>query len=62
MWQLATAWAEAYHKVKPEVFINMNGDGPGTGLAALANGFCDLALLGRKIRPDEAERIKSGSW
>ena len=31
MIQLATAWAEAYRKVKPNVFVNANGGGTGTG-------------------------------
>ena len=31
MIQLATAWAEEYRKVKPNVYVNANGGGSGTG-------------------------------
>src|ERR1041384_3668878 len=39
--QLATAWAEAYRKVKPNVFVNASGGGTGTGIAALQNNTTD---------------------
>jgi len=42
MVQLATGWAEAYRKVKPNVFISPNGGGSGTGFAALQDNTCDI--------------------
>jgi phosphate transport system substrate-binding protein len=59
MVQLATAWAEAYRKVKPNVFINANGGGTGTGFAALQNNTTDLCNASREIKKDEAEKTKS---
>lgn len=59
--QLATAWAEAYRKVKPNVFVNVNGGGSGTGIAALQNGSTDLCNASREIKPEEREKVKANS-
>jgi phosphate transport system substrate-binding protein len=59
MVQLATGWAEAYRKVKPNVFVNANGGGTGTGFAALQNNTCDICDASREIKPEEAEKTKS---
>jgi len=61
MVQLATAWAEAYRKVKPNVFVNVNGGGSGTGIAALQNGSTDLCNASREIKPEEKEKVKATS-
>lgn len=59
MIQLATAWAEAYRKVKPNVFVNANGGGTGTGFAALQNNSTDLCNASRGIKPEESEKVKA---
>jgi phosphate transport system substrate-binding protein len=59
MVQLATGWAEAYRKVKPNVFVNANGGGTGTGFAALQNNTCDICDASREIKSEEAEKTKS---
>ena len=60
MVQLATGWAEAYRKVKPNVFVNANGGGTGTGFAALQNNTTDIADASRPIKAAErAACIKS---
>jgi phosphate transport system substrate-binding protein len=59
MIQLATAWAEAYHKVKPGVQIDPNGGGTGTGIAALQNNTCDICDASRELKKEEAEKTKS---
>ena len=61
MVQLATAWAEAYRKVKPNVFVNVNGGGTGTGVAALQNNSTDICNASREIKKEESERVKSVS-
>ena len=61
MIQLATAWAEAYRKVNPNVMINANGGGSGTGIAALVNGTTDLCNASREIKKEEAEKIKAAT-
>ena len=45
MIQLATAWAEAYRKVKPNVFVNANGGGTGTGSCSHAVRPCGLPSM-----------------
>jgi phosphate transport system substrate-binding protein len=59
MIQLATAWAEAYRKVKPNVFVNANGGGTGTGFAALQNNSTDICCASREIKKEEGDKVKS---
>ncbi len=61
MIQLATAWAEAYRKVQPHVFVNANGGGSGTGLAALQNNNTDICNSSRDIKPEEREKVKAAT-
>jgi phosphate transport system substrate-binding protein len=61
MIQLTTAWAEAYRKVKPNVFINANGGGTGTGFAALQNNNTDICSASRDIKKEEAEKVKAAT-
>jgi phosphate transport system substrate-binding protein len=58
MIQLATAWAEAYRKAKPNVFVNANGGGSGTGIAALQNNTTDICDASREIKKEESEKTK----
>jgi len=58
MVQLAAAWAEAYHKVKPNVYVSASGGGSGTGFAALQNNTTEICDASREIKPDEAARVK----
>lgn len=57
--QLATAWAEAYRKVKPNVFINANGGGTGTGFAALQNNSTEICNASREIKQEERDKVKA---
>jgi phosphate transport system substrate-binding protein len=59
--QLATAWAEAYRKVNPDVLVNVNGGGTGTGFAALQNDSTDICNASRDIKKEEAEKVKSAT-
>jgi phosphate transport system substrate-binding protein len=59
MIQLASAWAEAYKKVNPNVNIVPKGGGSGVGLAALQNGGTEIANASREIKKAEAEKIKT---
>src|ERR1043165_408640 len=56
--QLATAWAEASRKVKPNVFVNANGGGTGTGFAALQNNTTEICDASREIKPEESAKVK----
>jgi phosphate transport system substrate-binding protein len=53
MVNLVQAWAEEFMKVHPEAFIAVTGGGSGTGLAALINGTCDVAVSSREIKKQE---------
>ncbi len=55
---VAQAWAEEYHKIKPDVAIAVTGGGSGTGIAALLNGAVDLANASRKIKSKEIKMAK----
>jgi phosphate transport system substrate-binding protein len=58
MVQLATAWAEAYRKVKPNVYVSANGGGTGTGFAALQNNTTDICNASREIKKEEGEKTQ----
>ncbi len=58
MIQLATAWAEDYRKVAPNVMVNANGGGSGTGIASLQNGTTDICNASREIKPEEKAKVK----
>ncbi len=55
MVNLAQAWAEKYMEENPEDFVSVTGGGSGTGIAALINGSCDIAMSSREIKPKEIE-------
>ncbi len=61
MIQLATAWAEAYRKVQPNVFVNANGGGSGTGIAALQNNNTDICNASREMKPEERQKVKAAT-
>ncbi len=56
MVNLAQAWAEAYHSVKPEVAVEVLGGGSGTGITRLIDGTCDIANSSRKLETEEEEK------
>jgi phosphate transport system substrate-binding protein len=56
---LALAWAEAYAKVHPQVYISVTGGGSGTGIAAMINGTVDIANASRKMKPEEIEKARA---
>lgn len=58
MIQLATAWAEGYRKVRPNVMVNANGGGTGTGFAALQNNTTDICNASREIKKEEADKTR----
>ncbi|MCM8801024.1 MAG: phosphate ABC transporter substrate-binding protein [Candidatus Omnitrophica bacterium] len=53
MVNLAQAWAEKFIEKNPGEFIAVTGGGSGTGIAALLNGSCDIAMSSRKIKEKE---------
>jgi phosphate transport system substrate-binding protein len=58
MVNIAEAWAEQYHKERPDIRIQVLGGGSGVGIASLIDGNCDLANTSRKMKKDEIEAAK----
>jgi phosphate transport system substrate-binding protein len=58
MVHLASAWAEKFMQVNPDVEISVTGGGSGTGIAALLNGNADIATSSRSIKPEEINMAK----
>ena len=56
MVQLAQRWAEVYMKNHPEVKLQVNGGGSGTGISALINGTIDICTASRPMK--DAEKLK----
>jgi|SRR5436190_6450699 len=61
MVNLAQAWAEAYHKVNPNVELEVSGGGSGVGIAALIKGTIDIANASRNMKPAEIDAAKKGT-
>ena len=55
MVNLVQAWAEEFMKKNSKSFIAVTGGGSGTGLAALINGSCDIAMSSRSITAKEMD-------
>ena len=58
MVNLGQAWAEKYMEENPDDFIAVTGGGSGTGIAALINGTCDIAMSSREIKEKEIDLAK----
>lgn len=58
MVNLAQAWAEIYHKKRPDVSVQVLGSGSGVGIASLTDGNCDLANSSRRMTEKELGRIR----
>jgi len=59
MVNLAQAWSEEYHKVDPNVSIEVSGGGSGLGIAGLINGTAEIANSSRKLEAEEVEKCKA---
>src|SRR5260221_221313 len=57
MLQLASAWAEAYHRLKPGAAPDLNGDGPEPGFGVLE--LVDMFAASRGIKKEEAGKLKA---
>jgi len=57
MVNVAQAWAEEYHFIRPDITVQVLGGGSGVGIASLIDGNCDLANASRRMK--EAEITKA---
>lgn len=58
MVNLGQAWAEAFMKKHPKTTVAVTGGGSGTGIAALINGTCDIAICSRVMKDKEKQQAK----
>jgi len=58
MVNIAQAWAENYHKLHPQISVQVLGGGSGVGIASLIDNNCDLANTSRKMTSDEIVRAE----
>ena len=62
MIQLMAAWAEAYHQLKPHVFVNLSGSGPsGDHFAALQHNSKDIIGACHQITPEWRAKITAAT-
>jgi phosphate transport system substrate-binding protein len=55
MVNLVQAWAEQFMAEHPDISVPVTGGGSGTGVTALVNGTCEIAMSSRKMEPEETE-------
>jgi phosphate transport system substrate-binding protein len=60
MVNVAQAWAERYGQIRPDVSVQVLGNGSGVGIASLIAGNCDLADASREMTKTEIARAKAG--
>lgn len=58
MVNLVQAWAEEYHKIKPDVSVQVSGGGSGVGIASLIDGVTDMANSSRQMKAKELARAE----
>jgi phosphate transport system substrate-binding protein len=59
MVNVAQAWAERYGHIRPEISVQVLGNGSGVGIASLIAGNCDLADASREMSATEIKRAKA---
>ena len=59
MVNIAQAWAEEYHRLHPQISVQVLGGGSGVGIASLIDGNCDLANTSRKMTHKELESARA---
>jgi phosphate transport system substrate-binding protein len=59
MVNVAQAWAEEYHRQRPDVIVQVLGGGSGVGIASLIDGNCDMANSSRMMKKEEMDKTQS---
>jgi phosphate transport system substrate-binding protein len=58
LYPMVVKWSEEYHKINPEVRIDISAGGAGKGITDALNGLVDIGMVSREINPDE---MKNGA-
>lgn len=56
LFPMASAWADEYSKLHPNVRFDVQGGGAGKGMTDMLAGAADIAMLSREPRPEELEQ------
>lgn len=62
MVQLVDSWAAAYMKEHPDTKITVNGQGSGTGIAALIQGTIDICSASRAMKSEEIAQAQTKNF
>ena len=61
MVNLSQAWAEAYHKKRPDISVQVSGGGSGVGINSLISGNVQLANASRQMSKSEKDKAKANN-
>ena len=53
LYPLAVVWGEEFHKLHPNVEIDVSAGGAGKGMTDTLSGFADIGMISREIDPSE---------
>ena len=56
LYPLAIQWADEFHRLHPEVDIDISAGGAGKGITDVLADQVDLAMVSRELKPQEKER------
>ena len=59
MVNVAQAWAEQYHRQRPDAIVQVLGGGSGVGIASLIDGNCDMANSSRMMKQEEMDKTQA---
>jgi len=60
LYPMMVRWGEEFHKLRPEVRVDVSAGGAGKGAADALGGLVDIGMVSRDIHPDEVK--KGGFW
>jgi phosphate transport system substrate-binding protein len=60
LYPMMVRWAEGYHKLHPEVRIDVSAGGAGKGVTDALGGLVDIGMVSRDVQPEEEKR--GGFW
>lgn len=56
LYPLAIQWADEFHRLHPEVDIDISAGGAGKGITDVLADQVDIAMVSRELKPQEKER------
>ena len=56
LYPLAIQWADEFHRLHPEVDIDISAGGAGKGITDVLADQVDIAMVSRELKPQEKEK------